>query len=260
MVVVPFHAPRQRYKAVAAVGRNATFVDDFEQNRGWTVTTEGELTNGGWERGTPNAGGFLGDPPFDGDGSGSCFVTGNRLGDSDVDGGTAILTSPLMDATEGDAHLSYRRWFANNRTGTPGEDVLTVSISNDGGATRVALETVGPDGEEVSGGWIRQSFRVADYLAPTTAMRLRFTVADEGDDSLVEAAIDDVSMNRTTAGFWCQPCALDFDGNRLIGPGDVRHIAEAWSGGDPRADLDGNGRVDLGDLLFVVGAYGPCPD
>ena len=71
--------------------------------------------------------------PSDFDGSGTCFVTDNEDGDSDVDGGPTRLLSPLLDATViPDPAISYARWFTNDDND---EDRLLVEISDDGGTT-----------------------------------------------------------------------------------------------------------------------------
>ena len=129
-----------------------------------------------------------------------CWVTGQGplgggLGDNDVDGGQTTLVSPALDAAAvADAYVGYWRWFSNNQSASPFEDVFQIDISSDDGATWVPLETVGPDGPEVSGGWIFQQFRVADFVAPTSQVRLRFIAGDLGAGSIVEAAVDDVQI------------------------------------------------------------------
>jgi hypothetical protein len=54
------------------------------------------------------------------------------------------------------------------------------------------------------GGWSRHSFRVSDVLSPTSQMRLRFVASDEGDGSIVEAAVDDLEVLRFGCDDDCQ--------------------------------------------------------
>jgi hypothetical protein len=56
------------------------------------------------------------------------------------------------------------------------------------------------------------------------------------------------------------PCAGDLDGDGDVDFGDVLSIIGAWGpcAGCPQ-DLNGNGVVDFGDVLAVIGAWGPCP-
>ncbi len=194
-VCSPTTAPAETYSVVSLDGMTITFADDFETNQGWTVS--GDATDGHWTRGTPAGGGDRGDPPTDGDGSGRCFVTDNADGNSDVDGGATILTSPVFDATGPyavDAALSYWRWYSNDFGAAPAEDVFEVEVSNDGGTTWVNLETVGPSGREVSGGWYFRSFLLADVVELTSQMQVRFIASDLNDGSVVEAAVDGVEL------------------------------------------------------------------
>lgn len=191
----PANAPDSAYSAISGDSATVVFEDNFQTNQGWTVS--GDAVDGQWTRGVPAGGGDRGDPPTDGDGSGACYVTDNADGNSDVDGGSTILTSPMMDAsTSGDdvAIISYMRWYSNNFGAAPETDIFVVDISNDGGATWTNLETVGPTGPEVRGGWIQKSFRINDVLPPTSQMRLRFNASDLGDGSVVEAGVDGVQV------------------------------------------------------------------
>ncbi|MGI9516151.1 MAG: hypothetical protein ACR2NP_03820, partial [Pirellulaceae bacterium] len=162
---------------------------------GWSVS--GDASDGQWERGVPAGAGDRGDPTVDGDGSGSCFLTDNVAGNSDVDGGSTILVSPTMDASGNASQvavISYWRWYSNDTGSAPASDTFVIDVSNDGGANWTNLEVVGPDGSEISGGWIRKSFRIDDVLAPTSQMKLRFTASDLGDGSVVEAAVDGIEI------------------------------------------------------------------
>ncbi|MGI9517473.1 MAG: hypothetical protein ACR2NP_10525, partial [Pirellulaceae bacterium] len=191
----PADAPASDYTALSAHNSSGVFLDNFQSNLGWSVS--GNASDGQWQRGVPIGGGDRGDPPADGDGSGSCYVTDNVDGNSDVDGGSTILTSPVIDAsvTGGqEAILSYYRWYSNNTGSEPEADVFVVEISNNGGSSWTNLETVGPTGSEVGGGWFKKHFRISDVLPPTSQMRLRFTASDVGTGSIVEAGVDGVQI------------------------------------------------------------------
>jgi hypothetical protein len=216
----PVTAPTSFFTGVVASAVSNTFDDNGETNPGWTVT--GSATDGQWNRGIP-ANGNRGDPPSDGDGSGQCWLTDNVAGNSDVDGGDTILTSPLLDASVSGnqiAVLSYMRWYSNNTGGEPETDVFVVQISNNNGATWTNVETVGPSGTEVRGGWFSKTFRIADFVTPTNQMRVRFNASDAAGGSVVEAAIDAVKISRLSCDLAPPLAGQSFkflDGSRTSG-------------------------------------------
>jgi choice-of-anchor B domain-containing protein len=192
----PPNAPLDTFSVVSADGMEVTFADDFQTDTGWTVS--GDAVDGQWTRGVPAGDGTRGDPLVDGDGSGACYLTDNVAGNSDVDDGSTILLSPLMDAVGSGtgvvAMISYDRWYSNDVGNAPASDIFVVEISNDDGESWVNLETVGPAGNEVSGGWFHKSFAISDFVTPTNEMRLRFIASDLGDASVVEAAVDGIKI------------------------------------------------------------------
>ncbi len=209
----PSDAPQTTYSAMTGTSVTVGFSDNFESDLGWSVS--GDSLDGQWNRGTPVGGGDRGDPPTDGDGSGQCFLTDNVDGNSDVDDGSTILTSPLMDATAAAgqvAVLRYRRWYSNNVGADPENDIFVVEISNDGGTNWTNLEVVGPTGPEVQGGWIEKSFRISDVIPPTSQMRVRFNASDLTNPSVVEAAVDSVQIAIVT----CDPPAVMAEGSKLL--------------------------------------------
>ena len=245
--------PNLRSIAEAGVNLNAGFADHFETDMGWTVENSPGLTAGAWERGVPAGAGLRQDPLFDGDGSGQCFLTENVPFNSDVDGGNTVLVSPVMDATQGDAYISYRRWFSNQSE----DDVMVVEVSNNGGADWQVLETVGPTGPEVEGGWIMKSFRVAGIFAQTDQFRIRFDVSDTGVGSIVEAGIDDVRMNRSELGILCQVCLGDLNNDGVVDMDDVGILIAAW-GTTANIDLNGDSQLDIADIMVGLEALGDC--
>ncbi len=245
------------HEATAGVGLDVVFIDDFEADLLWSVENGGGLTDGAWERGVPIGGGDRGDPPFDADGSGQCYLTDNVDGNSDVDDGSTTLISPRLDASGlPDAHVSYRRWYSNTAGAAPMADIFVIDISNDNGLTWTNLETIGPDGDEVNGGWIPVSIRIADVLPPTDAVRVRFTASDLGDGSVVEAGVDDVRINRTALGVICAGGLVgDLDGDGDVDAADLAALLAAWGSGGPDGDLDLDGDVDAADLALLLAGW-----
>jgi bacillopeptidase F len=257
-VTNPFSAPESNYSAVAYSGVEICFQDDFEADTGWSVVDDPGLITGTWQRGVPVGGGDRGDPANDADSSGQCYVTHNIDGDFDIDGGSTTLTSPVLDASNPDAVLSYWQWYSNTFGADPMNDVFVVDISGDGGANWVNLETVGPAGPEVSGGWILKEWLVADTpVGNTSQLRIRFTASDLNDPSVVEAGVDGVTISR----LFCDdlPCPWDLDGSGSVSTQDLLDLLDAWgpNPGHP-ADFNGDGVVSTEDLLDLLSNWGPC--
>lgn len=57
----------------------------------------------------------------------------------------------------------------------------------------------------------------------------------------------------------CPPCPADFDGDGMVGTGDLLLLLGAWgpNPGNP-ADLDGDGTVGTNDLLILLSSWGQC--
>ncbi len=144
---------------------------------GWSVINTA-LATGAWVRGAPiDPRG----PAADFDGSGQCWVTGN-VANEDVDGGpTQIVTETVNLATASDPTVHYAIWFTNDDN----NDRFLVDASNNGGQSWVSVLNLGP-----FVGWSSRSLRVRDLFATPGQFVLRFTTADQPNDSVTEAALD----------------------------------------------------------------------
>jgi len=174
-------------------------VHDFESDQGWTVGAAGDdATTGIWERVNPNGTSYESGPvqPEDdhtADPGVLCWVTGNApagsgQGENDVDGGRTTLLSPLFDlSAHQHAGLRYHRWYTNNTGGSPGQDLWQVDVSNDDGQTWVNVESTSNSLRS----WQEVDVELSALLDLTDQMRFRFIASDEGDGSVVEAAVDD---------------------------------------------------------------------
>lgn len=186
-VVSPAGAPTGGTHVTRSGLLTTVFFDDFDTNLGWTVQNDAALTDGAWERGVPVGGGLRGDPPTDANGSGACWLTDNTAGNSDVDGGATMLTSPLLNlAGVADALIEVDIWYDNVFGSNPGTDTFPIQISNNNGASWVTLETYTAS----AGVWVHRSYRVAQFVAPTSQVRVRFTAQDPAPGAVVEAGVD----------------------------------------------------------------------
>ncbi|MCK6483806.1 MAG: hypothetical protein HUU22_06365 [Phycisphaerae bacterium] len=223
------------------------FDDNFESDLGWTVENIA-VTSGAWVRVDP-VGTLQNQAPAQPEddnpyGVGTmCYVTGQgvpggAVGAADLDGGPTRLISPLLDLSGlSDPTISYYRWFYND----DGDDFLTVEISNDDGQTWVTLESTGHDP-----GWKQRSFRVLDFITLTDQVRLRFSAADNPNNSITEAAVDDVAIFDYTCVDSIVLGDMNCDG--VLNADDVAPFALALIDPDAYADAFPGCNILRGDL------------
>ena len=184
----PANAPTSFYSAPVGV-ESVTFSDNFQTDTGWT--TAGTASAGLWQRGVPvNDAGWQYDPAADADGSGACWLTGNTAGNTDVDNGSATLTSPQFSLQGGQALVRYQYFL--RLTEPTGTDHIVVQGSTSGPGGPWA--TVAQHTTDGGLAWRSHTISQADFLAAGLGVgsnvRLRFTVTDGNPQSIVEAGID----------------------------------------------------------------------
>jgi choice-of-anchor B domain-containing protein len=248
---LPTNAPTNFYEAPVVSSIDLVYNDDFETNTGWSVS--GSVADGAWERGIPAAG-DRGDPPADFDGSGRCYLTDNQAGNSDVDGGTTILTSPALDATgTGTPVLSYALWYSNN-IGIA-DDTMFVDISNNNGSTWQSLDTIGPGDPAAGGGWNVYEFDLTQvFTSPSSQVRVRFRAGDTGEGSVVEAAVDAVKITLTACEDPAPTCPADLNGDTSADFFDVSFLLQN------EVDFNNDQGFDFFDIsAFLQALSAGCP-
>ena len=176
----------------------SVFEDHFETNTGWTTAIQG-ATSGAWERGIPvNDPSWAYDPMSDSDGSGSCYLTQNQLGATDVDNGSVSLISPVLDFTLPGTFVSYDYFL--RMTGGIGNDRLKVDARNGAGPWL----TVATHASNGGLAWRAHTINAATFagagILPASDVQLRFNLNDVGSDSNNEGGLDNFFVGRITCG------------------------------------------------------------
>jgi len=176
-------------------------------NGGWQAVSPNTALDGRWEWGDPVGTPFQPEDDATADGV-NCWITGLTAGDSngDVDEGTTTLRSARYDLTGMvSPRVRYSRWFTNDQGNAPGEatDSLRVEVSDDDGVSWTQIDEVG-EGTPLA--WVTVEHDLGEAISSTSQVRFRFTAADQGEGSLVEAGIDDFRLYDPGQG--CQGCAL----------------------------------------------------
>jgi len=289
-VTQPLKAPNNSFVAdsVTEVLTPAAF--DMESGDGWSVTDSDGLSGGTWELAIPDDP-LQSDngPPADFDGSGRAWVTDaddSGSGDSDVDAGSTVLVTPPIDLSAaatgaGRVTVSYAIYFlASDFSGfalNDGDGSMEVEITDDG-QTWHLLESLSESTvntpTDFRASWKPREFVLDDApISFTDSVRMRFTVTDNapldptfGDSFLdvTEAAVDALAFTYERCNETPSTCQGDATGDGRIDLADLLAVLGAFgetvSGGSVDGDFDLSGVVDLADLLVVLGEFGvACP-
>ncbi len=233
------------------------FNDTCETNTGWSTSVPDDTaTTGRWELGVPGATNFQPGADHTPGAGTKCYVTGAAAGTGDgsfdIDGGKTTLTSPSFSAVAPAVDLTTLEIFSTTlsywRTyGVNGVDTMPVQISNNNGATWVTLESVTAN----EPAWTNKTFNVASFVTPSTDMRLRFTPNDAAPASVVEAAVDDVSL----VVIGCRWSYADRNHDGVVDLTDFFDFLNCFDQNLPCADVNGDTEIDLGDFFDFLNAF-----
>jgi len=179
-------------------GGTTVFSDGFEAATGWTTNPSGTdtATTGAWQRGAPQAtsSGIATQLGACAGGS-NCLVTGlsgGAAGDNDVDNGTTSIQSPPINLpATGTLTLGFSYYFAHLNNSSSA-DFFRVSIVGASGTTQVFQE-LGSAANDAAA-YSTQSVNISSFAGQS--IRILIQAADAATGSLVEAAVDNVTVTQ----------------------------------------------------------------
>jgi aminopeptidase S len=174
------------------------YSDTFETATGWTANAGATdtATSGAFERGDPAAttSGVATQLGTTVSGSND-LVTGATAGASaganDVDGGTTTIRSPAITLPTGTLTLSFSWYLAHLNNATSGDYFRVRLIS--GGTTTTVFTQAGAASNRAAA-WQAATVNLSAYAGQS--VQLQVEAADTGTASLVEAAVDNVTITR----------------------------------------------------------------
>ncbi len=173
------------------------FADDFETNKGWTVNPYGTdtATTGMWERANPEEttyGGLIYQLGTTHSGSYDLVtgpLAGSSVGSYDIDSGVTTIRSPNISLPgSGNLTLSFY-YYLSHLSNSGSDDFLRVKVV--GSTTQTVFEELGSADNDAAA-WAYYSTSLNSFAGQTVYLLIE--AADAGTASLVEAAVDDVSI------------------------------------------------------------------
>ncbi len=176
------------------------FHDDFESDRGWTLTGGANSASRGlWQRGDPEPTGIAGNPLQAGScqGSTNCLITGLAAGSSngsnDVDDGQTSIQSPPIALPVGrPLTLSFGMYFAHNDQASK-QDLFRVRIVGENGVAQTVWARGGTP-KNAPATWSTHIANLDAWAGQTIQIRIDAIDASDGGASLIEAGVDNVAI------------------------------------------------------------------
>ncbi|MCU0685919.1 MAG: extracellular metalloproteinase [Polyangiaceae bacterium] len=179
-------------------GAEVVFSDDFEQDRGWTANPSGTdtATSGRWERANPETTTSSGTKQQGTTTSGNFnLVTGplagSGAGANDVDGGTTTIQSPVIAIPAGGAVTLSLSFYFSHLNNSSSADFFRVQIV--GATTATVLEELGSAAND-DAAFVKRTVDISSFAGQS--VRILISTSDSAGASLVEAAVDDVLIQR----------------------------------------------------------------
>ncbi|SCE82674.1 M14 family zinc carboxypeptidase [Micromonospora mirobrigensis] len=177
-------------------GGTTVWSDTFETATGWTTNPAGTdtATTGAWERGAAQATTSSGAKQLTPYAGSNDLVTGRlagtAAGDYDVDGGVTSARSPAVTLPASGTLTLSLAWYLAHGSNASSADYLKVSVIHNGGTT--TLLNVAGAATNRDGAWTVSNLDLTPYAGQS--VRIQVDAADTATASLVEAAVDNVTI------------------------------------------------------------------
>jgi hypothetical protein len=176
------------------------YSDNFETATGWTTNPNGTdtATTGLWERGVPQATSSSGPKQLATTVSGTNDLVTGRLagsgaGTHDIDGGVTSIRSPAITLPSTGALTLSLAYYLAHGSNSSSADIFRVSVVHSGGTT--AVFTRNGSSSDVDAAWATATASLTPYAGQS--VRILIEAADVSTASLVEAAVDNVTIVQT---------------------------------------------------------------
>jgi hypothetical protein len=245
VVTDPVLAPDHFYTRFVAVSVEYALNEDLSSDPEWN-------TEDLWAFGQPTGqGGQFGSPDPDSGFTGPNVYGYNLNGDYQNSLPERHLTTTPMDCSDlTNVTFRFKRWLGVERAWF---DHAYVRISTN----RTEWTTIWENDEEIiDPGWIDQEFDITGLAAGEPSVQLRWTMG-ETDNAFTYCGwnIDDIQV----FGFNCDAlCPADVNGDGAVDVLDLLAVLAAWGQTGGPEDINGDGIVDVLDLLELLAAWGPC--
>ncbi|MEV4493201.1 M14 family zinc carboxypeptidase [Micromonospora coxensis] len=177
-------------------GGTTVWSDTFETATGWTTNPAGTdtATTGAWERGAAQATNSSGAKQLTPYAGSNDLVTGRlagtAAGDYDIDGGVTSARSPAVTLPSTGTLTLSLAWYLAHGSNASSADYLRVSVVHNGGTTTLLNQAGAATDRDAT--WAVSNLDLSPYAGQS--VRILIEAADASGASLVEAAVDNVTI------------------------------------------------------------------
>jgi primary-amine oxidase len=180
---------------------NLVYSEDFEGNLNWVINANGadNATAGQWQVGKPQATSYQDVPlQLSTVASGyqalvTAYQAGASVGAYDLDGGLTSARSPSIALAANNRYRLQLSYYFAHLWNTTNADFLRISVENSQGHKQTLLELTGTAANRAAQ-WQNFSADLSGYAGGS--IRLMVEAADGGAGSMIEAAVDNVTLTK----------------------------------------------------------------